>query len=125
MAENGAVVRKRAINHIRRALHESGFFPNVKKAERGKTIASNLELTGVVDDIFCKACEIFLQAQKGRDVERVINAFRSTKTSLFKNIPSGNVVTSDVRMATWMFVATHLAESVQKNNERVVIAMAS
>lgn len=127
MAENGAIVRARAINHIKKALHMSGFFPKVKKAEEERAVTAELKLNGVVDETFCKACEIFLQESDGSNVRRVINTFRSTKTSLFKDIPSGKVVTNEVRMATWMFIATHLAErdERQENNcQRVVISMA-
>jgi hypothetical protein len=85
--------QKGRINHVVNALKQSGFFPKDKSAP------------GCVDGDVKEALECFLASKKGKNVSRVINAFKTIGSVFFKDIPrSSEVVTVSVKKATKDFL---------------------
>lgn len=80
--------KKGRTNHLAKALKESGFYPkDLPLPDR-----CTAELRGAI--------MMFLEAPKGKEVRRVVNAFRNISTEIFRGVGSVDHVTPGVREAT-------------------------
>lgn len=86
-------------------MSQKGRFKHLAKAlQQSHYLSSEISPPENITGEILKALEKFLLSKKGKDVRRVVNAFRSIKTRSFLNIGNTDHITPAVREATQIFI---------------------
>ena len=89
-------VNKRQIRHLIRALIQSKYYLE----KMGENFRIDLK--------FVEAIQLFFIDSKGKNVERVINAFRTVSQDFFGDIPKTNFVEAKMKLCVFEFLMKNM-----------------
>jgi len=92
-------VNQRQIRHLTVALIQSRYY------------SEEIEEEAKIDLKFVKALQLFFVDSKGKDVERVVNAFRTILPDFFSEIPGRNFLEAKTKLC--------ISEFLMKNMESI------
>lgn len=103
-------IKKRKVQHLVEALSQSEFYLYDKKGDKLQ-----------IDLKFIEALRRFLFSSKGKNVRRVINAFRNIAPECFSEVKNGETITQKVKEATLGFLSKVLTPKEFKKAQKLLV----